>query len=181
MTDLLERKLRHFFGLMDRDGSDTLELDDYLAAADGVSASCGLAPGSPEHEAVRATFRRFWEDVIEPMDADGDGHVSFAEYVDGFTEGVLDESDGYERIRPLLDALIDIADADGDGRITGEEFARSLTHGFGVPADESAEAFALLDEEAKGHLTREELQRASTEYFLGTDPDAAANALFGRF
>jgi hypothetical protein len=166
---------------MDRDGSDTLELADYLAAADGVSSSFGLVPGSPEFEAVRATYRRFWEDVIKPMDADDDGHVTFAEYIDGFTQGVLEESDGYERIRPLLDALIDIADTDGDGRITGEEFARGLTHGFGVPADESAEAFALLDEGAKGHLTREELQRASAQYFLGTDPDAPANALFGRF
>ena len=181
MADLIERKLRHFFELMDRDGSATLELADYLTAADGVSASFGLTPGSPEYEAVRATFRRFWEDVVQPMDADDDGHVTFAEYIDGFTQGVLDESDGYERIRPLLDGLIDIADTDGDGRITGEEFACGLTHGFGVPEDESAEAFALLDVTAKGHLTREELQRASAEYFLGTDPDAAANSLFGRF
>ncbi|WP_433517469.1 hypothetical protein ACQP2T_19190 [Nonomuraea sp. CA-143628] len=72
MADLIERKLRHFFELMDRDGSATLELADYLTAADGVSASFGLTPGSPEYEAVRETFRRFWEDVVQPMDTDDD-------------------------------------------------------------------------------------------------------------
>jgi Ca2+-binding EF-hand superfamily protein len=181
MSDLIERKLRHFFELMDRDGSDTLELADYLASADGISASNGLVAGSETHDTLRARFRRFWEDVVEPMDTDGDGHVSFAEYLTGFTEGVLDEADGYERIRPMLDVLVDIIDADGDGRVTRAEFAGALTHGFGVPAEEGAEAFALLDEESKGHLTREELQRASAEYFLGTDPSASANSLFGRF
>lgn len=181
MSDLIERKLRHFFGLMDRDGSDTLELADYLTSADGISAWAGVVAGTESHDALRGRFRRFWEDVVQPMDSDGDGHVSFAEYFTGFVEGVLDESDGYERIRPMLDVLMDIIDADGDGLITAAEFAGALTHGFGVPADESAEAFALLDGASKGHLTRAELQRASAEYFLGTDASAPATSLFGRF
>ncbi|MFF5205996.1 EF-hand domain-containing protein [Streptosporangium sp. NPDC000396] len=181
MADFLERKLRHFFTLMDRDGSDTLELADYLGTADRVSASFGFASGSAEHEAVRGSFLSFWETVVKPADADGDGHVSFEEYFSAYGLRVVSESGGYQNVGSIGDAIISIADTDGDGEVTREEFDLVISQGFGVPADQCATAFASLDTGSKGHLTREELRRATAEYFLGTDPSAPGNSLFGRF
>ncbi|GLW12456.1 calcium-binding protein [Microtetraspora sp. NBRC 13810] len=179
MADFLEQKLRHFFGLMDRDGSDTLEVEDYLHAADRVSESFGFASGSVEHKAVGDSLIGFWRHVVAPADLDGDGHVTFEEYAAAYRQGIA--ADGYARIEPIGDAIISIADTDGDGKVTQEEFVRAISGGFGVPAEQCAAAFTSLDTGAKGHLTRAELQRATAEYFLGDDPAAPGNSLFGRF
>ena len=89
MSDLLDRKLRHFFTLMDRDGSDTVNSNDYLTIADSVGRVFGLPAGSPEHDELRRVFTRFWEDIIKPMDTDGNGHVSFDEYLTAYNAGVV--------------------------------------------------------------------------------------------
>ena len=180
MSEFLDRKLKHFFTLMDRDHSDTLELNDYLTTADDVGRAFGLAVGSAEHRELRRAFTRFWEDVIKPMDTDGTGQVSFGEYLTAYNKGVVDNAQGYEQIRPISDAIIEIAGAAPDGTIAAENFRLALS-GYGVPGPECRAAFTALDRDGSGFLTRDELQRAIEEYFLGTDPGLSGNTLFGRF
>jgi Ca2+-binding EF-hand superfamily protein len=181
MSELLDRKLRHFFTLMNRDQSDTLELNDYLTSADNVSNSFGIAAGSAAHEGMRQEFTRFWENIIKPMDTDGDGHVNFDEYLTAYTAGVLDDPQGYESIRPIADAIIGIADIRSDGKITPDNFTLAMSAAYGIPEPECVAAFTALDKDTNGYLTRDELQNAAAQYFLGTDPDLPGNALFGRF
>lgn len=180
MSDLLDRKLKHFFTLMDRDGSDTVELNDYLAIADSVSRAFGMDDGSTGHQELRQVFARFWEDIIKPMDTDGNGHVTFAEYLAAYNAGVRDDPHGYERIRPISDAIINLADIESNGKITEDDFALALS-GYGVPEPECRAAFAALDKDGSGFLTPDELQEATEQYFLGTDPALPGNTLFGRF
>lgn len=180
MSELLDRKLKHFFTLMDRDQSDTLELNDYLTTADSVGSAFGLTTGSAEHHELRRAFTRFWEDIIKPMDTDGTGQVSFEEYLTAYTKGVVDSTQGYDQIKPISDAIIAIAGTGPDGTITADNFTLALS-GYGVPEPEGRAAFAALDKDGSGVLTRDELQEAIEEYFLGTDPALPGNALFGRF
>jgi Ca2+-binding EF-hand superfamily protein len=115
------------------------------------------------------------------MDTDGDGHVSFAEYQAAYTAGVLDNPQGYETIRPIADAIISIADTESDGKITPDNFTRAMSSAYGIPEPECRAAFTALDKDTNGYLTRDELQNAAEQYFLGTDPELPGNTLFGRF
>ncbi len=179
MSELLDRKLKHFFTLMDRDGSATLELNDYLTTADSVANAFGLVAGSAEHDELRRSFTRFWEDIVKPMDTDGTGQVSFDEYLAAYNTGVVDNAQSYAQIKPISDAIIAIAGGP-DGKITADNFALALS-GYGVPQPECRAAFAALDKDGSGFLSQDELQEAIEEYFLGTDPDLPGNALFGTF
>jgi Ca2+-binding EF-hand superfamily protein len=180
MSQLLDRKLKHFFTLMDRDQSGTLELNDYLTTADNVRSAFGIAEGSAEHHELRQAFTRFWEDVIKPMDTNGNGHVNFDEYLTAYNAGVRDAPQGYQRMKPISDAILTIADTGSTGKVTADDFARALS-GYGVPEPECRVAFTALDKDGSGFLTSDELQTAIEEYFLGTDPELPGNALFGRF
>jgi Ca2+-binding EF-hand superfamily protein len=180
MTALLDRKLVHFFTLMDRDRSGTLELGDYLTTADRVSSAFGLDEGSADHHELRQAFTRFWEDVIKPMDVNGNGHVGLDEYLTAYNAGVRDNPEGYARIRPISDAVLTIVDPESSGKVTADQLALALS-GYGVPEPEGRAAFAALDRDGNGFLTPDELQDAIEDYFLGTDPDLPGNALFGRF
>jgi hypothetical protein len=115
MPAFLDRKMKHFFTLMDRDGSGTLELNDYLTTADSVSSAFGMAAGSAEHNELRRAFTRFWEDIVKPMDTNGNGHVNFDEYLTAYNAGVRDDAQGYKRIRPISDAILNIADTESNG------------------------------------------------------------------
>lgn len=180
MSQLLDRKLKHFFTLMDRDRSGTLELNDYLTTADSVSSAFGIAEGSAEHNELRRAFTRFWEDIVKPMDTDGNGHVSFEEYLTAYHAGVRDDAQGYERMKPISDAILTITDTESNGKITEDNFALALS-GYGVPEPDGRAAFTALDQDRNGFLTPDELQKAIEEYFLGTDPELPGNTLFGRF
>lgn len=180
MPELLDRKLKHFFTLMDRDRSGTLELNDYLTTADSVGSAFGMAAGSAEHNELRRAFTRFWEDIIKPMDTDGNGHVNFDEYLTAYNAGVRDNAQGYERVKPISDAILNIADTESNGKITADSFRLALS-GYGVPEPDCRAAFAALDKDGSGFLTPDELQEAIQEYFLGTDPELPGNTLFGRF
>ena len=114
------------------------------------------------------------------MDTDGNGHVSFDEYLTAYNAGVRDNPQGYEQIRPISDAIINIADIESNGKITADNFTLALS-GYGVPEPEGWAAFAALDKDGSGFLTPDELQEATEQYFLGTDPDLPGNTLFGRF
>lgn len=181
MSELLDRKLRHFFSLMDRDGSGTLERNDYLTAAENVNTSFGVTAESAPHNQIREAFVRFWEDIIKPMDTDGDGHVSFDEYRSAYTAGVQDNPQGYENVRPLADAVITIADIESKGQVTPDNFTRAMSTAFGIPEPDCRTAFATLDKDANGYLTRDELQTAGAQFFIGTEAGLPGNTLFGRF
>lgn len=181
MSDLLDKKLKHFFTLMDRDTSNTLELNDYLTSADQVSSAFGMAAGSAEHENLRKRFAGFWENIIQPMDTNGDGHVTFEEYINAYNAAVRDNPEGYEHIQPLAEAVIALADTQATGRITADNFTTAMNAAFGVPEPETRAAFAALDTQNNGHLDHQQLHAAAQEFFLGTDPSAPANGLFGTY
>jgi Ca2+-binding EF-hand superfamily protein len=181
MTDLLDKKLRHFFTLMDHNDSGFLEHHDYVIAADRVSAAFGFAPDSAENNGLRHHFTRFWEDVVKPMDTSADQKVSFEEYLAAYNEGVRDAANGYDRISPITDAIIGMADSEGTGKITIAGFTSAMAGGYGIDAHACHTMFTTLDTKNLGYLTRGQLQEASKEYFLSTDPDAPGNGLFGTF
>lgn len=181
MTDLLSKKLKHFFTLMDHNASGFLEHHDYVIAADRVSAAFGFTPDSAENAGLRHRYTRFWEDVVKPMDTSADQKVSFEEYLTAYNQGVRDAADGFDRISPIADAIISMADSAGTGKITIAGFTRAMAGGYGVDTHACHTTFATLDTENLGYLTRGQLQEASKEYFLSADPDAPGNGLFGTF
>ncbi|WP_410599542.1 EF-hand domain-containing protein [Amycolatopsis sp. lyj-90] len=134
-TDALER-VTLIFTLFDRNGNGHLEAEDFeIMAADVVEAAPGS--GAAAKDAMRAAFRQYWRTLVEVLDVDRDGEITFDEY----TAVVLSPERFDPTIGVFAESLAALGDPDGDGLIERHVFHALMTAiGF-----EQANIEALFD------------------------------------
>jgi Ca2+-binding EF-hand superfamily protein len=173
LTHFQRRKLARMFDLYDANRDGYIEADDYARVGEGFATGTGLAPGSADHEKLRATYLGFWEQLRQ-ADADQDGKITREEFI-GSYERLLAMR---ESIAGVSRAILQLTDRDGDGKITPGEFAANL-QAYGVEAAAAAEAFRHLDRDGDGFIEADELLQDVEEFFYGDDPNAPGNWLVG--
>ena len=176
LSEFRRRKLARLFSLYDRNADGFIDRSDYERVGQGFARAAGVAPGSPEHEALEKGFLGFWKRQAQASDQNDDGRVSLDEYLASHLETV-GASDAMMRI---ADAMIGLTDRDRDGKVSGAEFAINLG-AFDMSAEDAAIAFSHLDRDHDGYITREELLKNVDEFYGSDDPEAPGNWLVGPF
>lgn len=131
------------FAPIDRNHDGVLSRDEFVLRGDD--------PG-PTYSAREEQLRAFRAHQFAALDADGDGRVTRAEY-DAF--GV---------------AQFDGLDDDGDGRLDQAEFLAFRPGQAG--SDGGSPLFSVIDTDADGAITPEELDAARDNAFVRLDADA---------
>lgn len=176
---LIDRKLRHLFSIIDANNDGVLELEDWVQCGNEAARACGCEHESREANALRDANTGFWNEVLLPMDTDGDGRVSLDEYLEGVRHRILDNPEGREILRRVNECFFNVADTDGDGRITRQEFCTTMSASYRIPESEMSGVYDELDPSG-GNFTRDTSYRAIQEFFLSDDPRAPGNNFFGR-
>ncbi|XP_028794267.1 calcium-dependent protein kinase 29-like [Neltuma alba] len=102
--------------------------------------------------------------MFHNMDTDNSGTITLEELRAGLSKlgSKLNESE----IRQLMDA----ADVDKNGTIDYYEFITATMHRHRLEKEENLfKAFQYFDKDNSGHITREELRQALTEYGMGDE------------
>jgi Ca2+-binding EF-hand superfamily protein len=144
MEDITAKRL--VFAMLDADGDGVISADEYFARAERVAEATGRTKDDPLVIAARMAGERAWA----AMDADGDGGVTFQEYARWAGAGAFDTV-----CEPVLGALFDLADTDKDGALNLVEFT-TLRTALGNPVSNIKAAFAVLDTDGDGHISRDE-------------------------
>jgi Ca2+-binding EF-hand superfamily protein len=179
-SDIVSSKLKRRFKLLDQDGNGYIEESDYEDLAHRMASAFdqGLdtAPGS----ALRTAYLKLWRVLQSRMDADGDGRISEDEFLASVQHSIVEQPGGFDRvIGPIADAVLNLCDTDGDGVLDQGEVTTMLG-AFGVSDADAAQAFARLDRDHNGKLTRQELTAAVQEFYCSADADAPGNWFYGR-
>jgi Ca2+-binding EF-hand superfamily protein len=177
-TALLRRKLERSFHRLDTDGNGFAERADLQDVGARLMRGFDQSPTSPKGRAVAARLDAVWAEMAAYADTDRDGRLSSADYHHGITRAFIDGPAFDPVFRPAAVALTELCDPDGDGRVTREEF-EVLQRAFSTPPDEVAAAFERMDTDGDGALSTAELVAAIRDYYVGTDPEAPGNWLFG--
>ncbi len=176
----LLKKLEVGFEGFDANGDQILSEEDFVMASERLVTAFGLTPQSPEAKQLRTKWEDVWTDFIQPLDSDGDGRVTCAEFTQGFAAGLSDDPDGYRRrLAPIIDLLMDIADRDRDGKLSRDEFVIAYKAILGRTDEALGIAFDHLDADADGYITGDEWHQAVREYWGGEDENARGNWLLG--
>jgi Ca2+-binding EF-hand superfamily protein len=177
--DIRVRKLARYFDDLDSNDDGYLDESDLAQAAERYLDALGIDPDSERGAELTEQCLTLWQEYFGPVDTDGDGQVSREELAAAFA--ALPEADAAQQIEAITDAYFRIMDADADGVASSHEFVRLMTTAARLTEDEAAVAYARIDPIGVGHLTREQFQQATREFFFSEDPDAAGNLLFGKY
>jgi len=180
LGDLQRRKAAHYFALIDTDGNDLIEREDFQRRADRLAETLNV-DGEAERERLQRRVMLWWEHLSTLADANDDGRITRHEwemYWERFKIAVSMGSNhrSVERLERVARHTFRAIDRTDSGRVTEEEFANWLA-AWNVGQHETV--FRRLDRDDKGYLTEEDLTKAITEFYLSNDPDAPGNVLYG--
>jgi Ca2+-binding EF-hand superfamily protein len=179
LSELQAAKLDRRFELLDSDGDGYITADDYDAAAANVCNAFGVSDLDPHFERIQLSYLRLWERLTRRMDPQHTGRISRDKYIASCAELIVEAEDGYERnLRPIADAIFDAIDADGNDELDLDELT-AWFNAYGVCSDDAERVFRVLDRDENEKLDRGEVNAAIREFYIGDDPAAPGNKLFG--
>ncbi|WP_336210480.1 EF-hand domain-containing protein [Nonomuraea sp. LPB2021202275-12-8] len=176
--DLLNHKLDRAFDHIDAGGKGVVEREDLLGLGARILVGFGESPTSVTGSSLVDSFDGIWRTLSSTLGRDQDFGMSREDYRKAMTAAFV-EGDQYDSVfRPATMAVAGLCDGDGDGHIGAGEF-RTLLAAFGTAYDDVDKAFDRLDRSGVGMLTVADLVLAAREYYVGDDPNAAGNWLYG--
>jgi Ca2+-binding EF-hand superfamily protein len=179
LSEFQRSKINRRFELLDADGDGSVTAADFDLIAASVCEAFGFAAGSAQHEKVHLIHLNLWVGLSRGMDAEGSGRMNREQFAAACVRNLIEAEGGYEQVMgQLARTVFELVDADEDGRLTVEELTRWYS-AYGVCEDDARHAFEVLDRNGDGELSLDEVHKAMEEYYVGDDPDAPGNQLFG--
>ncbi|MER6004532.1 EF-hand domain-containing protein [Nonomuraea angiospora] len=176
---LHESNVAALFALLDSTGDGQLAADDFKRIADRVCAAVAPDPGSRQHQAIQQLCADWWEHIREDADLDGDAAVSEAEFAQAVDHLVASHPQFQQMTSALSCAAFDAADTDEDGFISAPELDHFFS-GIGIPHEVAEGAFAQLDTDGDGRISRQEYAEGVWVLLTSEDPVAPGSAILGQ-
>jgi Ca2+-binding EF-hand superfamily protein len=175
-SELWRAKLTSVFSTWDRNGDGYVTVADLNEDMTHVAAALNVSTDSAAFAMIEDVYKLWTDQIFAELDTNGDHQISLEEFLDFFgeasTEQITDLSERY------CAAVCVMADADGDDRLDHEEYVRWAMAANGASEADAEAAFGVIDADANGYITKEELLHAMVEYAVSVE-EAPGNELFG--
>lgn len=175
MTELQRHKLLHFFHVLDRDDNGILEEEDFTLVGDGISDQIGHTGSSKERLSLKIRAYSLFLQILNDLEKK-EATLTIEEWLLFCENFVLVKSNDY--ILKTCDYLFSLFDQDGDGYLDRVEYL-DMFKAYGLFSANVLKAFDLLDLNADERISKQELIKAFSEFFLSSDSEAAGNWIFG--
>ena len=184
-SDFQLKKFAQFFKACDLDGDNYLTEQDFFVQLERLGKKRGIDPESPEAKAEHAERHMWWQGLQSMVDADGDGKLSFEEFV-GFWAHIADTATAeigtdstptYDMITNSAISTFTFLDANNDGTLSEKEYTDWL-YSWSIPDANGAAAFQSLTGGADT-LDQDRVVECVVNFYIGDDPDAPGTNLYG--
>jgi len=183
LSQLLQNKHTKNFQIYDLDGSGFVELADLELCASNLAKLRNWEPDWSNFLELKAKYSAIWTNFWQPADISGDGQVSLEEYLKVADSSISNFSNStvlQDAHNAKANVIFDILDGSNDGQISMIEY-QQFCLAIGLTEKDAETAFAHLDRNANGHISRDEYLQASKEFHVGDDLNADGNWLYGSY
>lgn len=180
LTEIQEKKLTHYFNVLDFDSNKLIEKDDFTSIGENLCILWGFKPGSDRYNEYITKCENLWVSFREFINQEIEESASLQEWLEFADKGIVNGSDElYEKhVNQFVKDIFDVFDANGDGFISLDEYI-DLFMAYRIEIRYSAKSFTKIDLNKDDLISREELLSAVREFYRSNDKDAPGNWLFG--
>jgi Ca2+-binding EF-hand superfamily protein len=178
VRDAMSVKLANVFNAFDRNRDGQIEAEDFDAIVKDVTREFKLPSDSVKGRALANAYMVLWDELLRHADTDRDRKISQAEFIENGMKAIDDRS-RVNVVDHLGNAIFEVTDTDEDNTVSKAEFAR-LQRAFRVPERDTGQAFAGLDTDGDGSISREEFLAGVRDYFTSPNFDGPGSWFYGR-
>jgi Ca2+-binding EF-hand superfamily protein len=151
-----QRLFEEEFQALDANNDGVVDESDFVDLAERVCRRFGIPRGSVAAARLREALRSSARNLLREADSGRDGDVTHKEFV-GTLRNQADRGDaGFERNKPIAEAIWEIMDNDRDGTVSREEFRR-VERAFGISDEIIEAACQQIDRDRDDVLHRDEV------------------------
>ena len=157
MPEEMKKELRKAFDYVDKDGSGDIDKAEFEAAIKAHGAMAQETRKQFSNLLAQQPGPPTWEEVLEVLDKDGSGTVSWGE-IEGFIKQ-LEKEHGVKiskEDKKMIRDVFQMVDTDGSGDIDKAEFEAAMA-AHGAMGQKNRKAFRLLAQSKQGPPTWEEV------------------------
>jgi len=178
-SEFQQAKIDHRFELLDADGDGYVTAADFDEIAANVCEAFDLADGSPQYEKMQLIHLNLWGALSQGPGGRSAERIDREQFAAVYVQNFIETEGGYDQSMGLLpQTVFEVVAEDDDGVLHIDELARWIS-AYGVREDDARRALTALDREGDGVLSLDEVRQALKEFYIGDDPAAPGNRLFG--
>jgi len=178
LSEVQEKKLRHFFSVMDDDGNHILEPDDFTAVAHKISDILEYPKKSSKRLQLHVRSYRLFIQLLADIGKE-ETNITLEEWL-GLFDRILHGKSTYIKnyVYRTASYIFSLFDQDGNRYIDKDEY-RDMFRVYGINEAYLENGFGKLDINGDGQLSKNEIIKGMTDFFLSSDPEAPGNWIFG--
>ena len=182
LTELLQRKAKRVFDCYDANGDGVITVEDFFLIGNRMCEAMSVAEGSQAYNTVIRRYKLVWERLAGAADTNMDGEVSLAEWL-AWYEALINSEDAYQAHRTeFFEQGFKALDVNNDGYMSYDEYKLSLkAYNVDASEDEIKEAFAIMDMDGDGVISRDETEKLFDQFYHSNDPQAPGNFMLVKF
>lgn len=180
LTELQERKLIHYFDILDHNGNGSIEEDDFSGVGENLCVLWDILPGTKEYKKIISSVTQQWTGLLASIGNNNLESATKDEWLDFADRYIVNgEKKDYDvYVKNVVEGIFGMFDQNGDNVISFKEYI-DLFMAFRIEIRHSAKSFVNMDVNNDGFISKQELELAVEEFYRSDDPDAKGNWLFG--
>lgn len=180
LTKFQEKKLTHYFNILDYDRNGYIEESDFLEIAENLATLWDLDYDSDEYYEAIEVFRQYWKEFVsfvKPVKKDKSSLMEWLYFADEvIVNGSNEVYDKY--VNKIMSELINNFDTNRDGKLSLYEYLDFFC-AYRIEARYSAKSFDKLDLDHDGFISTSELLAGVKEFYRSDNVESKGNWLFG--
>lgn len=180
LSDIQEKKLRHFFYVMDDNDNKVLQPDDFTSVASKISDILGHPRDSTQRLQLQVRSYRLFIQLLTDIGKE-ETTITLNEWL-GLFDRILHGKSTFIKSYVYRTAtyIFSMFDQNNDRYITIDEY-KDMFRVYDIDMKYLEMGFKRLDFNNDGQISKTELVSGFSDFFLSSDPDAPGNWIFGEW